>query len=232
MLEWLKDFIYPRDLTCILCHDELNDAHESGLCATCLGSIQFHIGKTCDYCGRMIRSEYAICNQCKLLNRQLDGGFSVVVYDDYIKGLLFDLKYYRKTYIAHSIAVLMLNKIVSLDLEQTFDYIVPVPLHEERYKTRGYNQSEIIAKSLSELTNIPIRSVLSRIKNTPPLNLYTVDVREEILNDAFKAVGNINGNILLIDDITTSGHTLNVCGRVLKECGAEEVYGLTFAASE
>lgn len=231
IFNYVKDLLYPKDLTCCICGDELE---REDICYTCLGSIQFNIGTLCQICGRMMpRSQhYPICDICKCLERHLDSGTSVVVYDDYVKGLLYDFKYHNKRYIAEVIATLMLEQVIRLDLEWSFDFIVAVPLHKRKLSQRGYNQAQLIAGKLSVLTHLPVKNGLIRRKQTPPLKEIPLFERTSILDGAFEMTQALSGNILLIDDIITSGNTMNECARTLKNHGADRVYGLVFAASE
>lgn len=221
------ELLYPRNLTCVLCHNEVED---SELCDICLGSIQFNTGRVCESCGRMIQSGlYHICENCKMLDRYYDKGTSVVIYDEYIKKLIFNFKYHDKRYIAHTMATYMLKKVIELELEIDFDYIVPVPLHKERFKSRGFNQAEEIAKFMCEFSGLKLNTNLKRTKHTPALNNLSEADRHKVLQEAFALTDEIRGNIIIVDDIFTTGTTMNSCCKVLKENGAEYILILTFA---
>jgi ComF family protein len=113
------------------------------------------------------------------------------------------------------------------------DILVPVPLHKKRVRERGYNQSALLAKKLGKLRNIPvIDDCLVRQENTPP-QARTNNLEERQLNvegvfscsdDSLK-----EKRVILVDDVSTSGSTLNACAEVLKEAGAESVWGLVLA---
>lgn len=233
-LNYLLDMLYPRNLNCVLCHEPLYTDHESHLCSVCLGSLQLNIGSVCRICGRMMPANdvYLICNNCKSLNRFIDAGTSVVTYDAYVKKMLFNFKYYNKKYIAHTLATMMLNKMVECDLAVDFDYIVPVPLHPKKLKKRGYNQAYLISYYLSEFTGLKIKDGLIRSKNTAALNHYDFNERQAILKGAFELKEGIEGNVLLVDDIYTTGHTMNHCAEVLKQSGATYVFAVSFAVGE
>lgn len=229
LLDMFMDMLYPRHLTCVLCHDE----SDGELCKKCLGSIQFNIGPICLSCGRMImKNDYLICHQCKTFERHYDRGISVGVYDDFMSKLLFDLKYNDKKYIARMMASYMVEYIIKLDLEIEFDFIVPVPLHKDRLKKRGFNQTELIGQFMSDMTGVPQNTDLVRMKPTKPLSTLSADERLEILNDAFELKSPILGNVILVDDIFTTGSTLNTCAKELKSCGTSYILGVTFAVGE
>jgi len=230
----LKDYffelLYPRNLTCVLCHNEVED---NELCDVCLGSIQFNTGRVCESCGRMILSGvYPICGNCKTLDRYYDRGISVVTYDEYIKKLIFNFKYHDKRYLAHTMASYILKKVIELELEIDFDCIVPVPLHETRFKSRGFNQAELISDFLSEMTGLKVDTSLKRIKNTKALNKLSSEERHDILLDAFELTEPIKKNIILVDDIFTTGATVNACALKLKEMGSGFILVATFAVGE
>jgi len=113
------------------------------------------------------------------------------------------------------------------------DVIVAVPLHRQRRKDRGFNQAEVIALKLSELIHRPYLNLLLRITNTPPqASLKNKKERLVNLSNCFVINQQIKNNcesVLLVDDVTTTGTTLNECAKVLKQCGIKKVYGLTFA---
>jgi ComF family protein len=115
------------------------------------------------------------------------------------------------------------------------DAIVPVPLHGSRRRSRGYNQSELLARELAHLSGLPLeRDVLRRVRNTRP-QTEQPDAASRRLNVA-GAFGPgkapPSGSILLIDDVTTTGSTLEACARVLLANGAAHVYALTFARED
>jgi len=227
LTNYFFELLYPRELTCVLCHNEVED---NELCDICLGSIQFNIGRVCESCGRMILyGEYPICDNCKTLDRYYDKGISVAIYDEYIKKLIFNFKYHDKRYIAHTMACLMLKKVIELELDIDFDYIVPVPLHKDRYDSRGFNQAEVIARFMCELSGLKLNTTLKRVKSTPALNNLSLEERHEVLNEAFALTDEIRGNIIIVDDIFTTGTTMNSCCKVLKRNGADYILIVSFA---
>lgn len=113
------------------------------------------------------------------------------------------------------------------------DLILPVPLHSKRLRWRGFNQSVLLARQLSRAYGIPLHPyILSREKETPPQTQLSEDDRRRNVRGVFSVHGKevIKGkNLLLVDDVYTSGATVNECSRALKQAGAKEVYVLTLA---
>lgn len=226
---YLLDWLYPKDLTCLLCHETT----ASELCDTCLSQVQFNIGKCCIVCGRMIHhTAYDVCEHCKSYHRHFERGVSVVVYDDYIKEVLKRLKYHHQSYLAENIAKLMFRCILQKDIETCYDVIVPVPLHTNREQTRGFNQAALIAKHLSKLTGLPVVNGLKRVLDTQPLNQMTKEERLNALESAFDINDQVTGHVILVDDIFTTGTTVNQCAKALKDNGVSNIMVATFAVGE
>ena len=117
--------------------------------------------------------------------------------------------------------------------ESHIDLIIPVPLHPKRLRWRGFNQAVLLARQVSRVSNIPLDPfVLCRLRETPPQTQLGEDERRTNVRGAFmlhpeKQID--NKNVLLVDDVYTSGATVNECSRTLTKGGAKQVYVLTFA---
>lgn len=174
--------------------------------------------------------EYARCKFCENKNFYFDRAISCIEYCDKSKVLVLSLKYYGNTYMSRYIAQVMKDK---LDFEQlSVDYIIPVPLHKKRMRTRGFNQAEKIARYLSDYTEIPVIDCVERNRNTKRLYALNKFQREKELKNAFEVKEGseeIKGKIvLLIDDIFTTGTTVNEISKKLKIYGVDEIIVLTF----
>ena len=106
---------------------------------------------------------------------------------------------------------------------ESYDYITAVPIHKKKLKVRGYNQAELLAEYISEQINIPYCTILKRTVNTKPQNALSKKERVTNIKNAFSLIDNIdikNKSILIVDDIFTTGTTINECCKVLKKAGA------------
>ena len=174
--------------------------------------------------------EYSRCKFCENKNFYFDRAISCIEYCDKSKVLVLSLKYYGNTYMSRYIAQVMRDK---LEFEQlSADYIIPVPLHKKRMRTRGFNQAEKIASYLSDYTEIPIIDCIKRNRNTKRLYALNKFQREKELKNAFEVKdGNeeiIGKKIILVDDIFTTGTTVNEISKKLKIYGVDEIIVLTF----
>ena len=174
--------------------------------------------------------EYSRCKFCESKNFYFDRAISCIEYCDKSKVLVLSLKYYGNTYMSRYIAQVMRDK---LEFEQlSADYIIPVPLHKKRMRIRGFNQAEKIASYLSECTNIPIIDCVKRNRNTKRLYALNKFQREKELKNAFEVKEDseeiIGKRIILVDDIFTTGTTVNEISKKLKIYGVDEIIVLTF----
>ena len=174
--------------------------------------------------------EYSRCKFCESKNFYFDRAISCIEYCDKSKVLVLSLKYYGNTYMSRDIAQVMRDK---LEFEQlSADYIIPVPLHKKRMRIRGFNQAEKIASYLSECTNIPIIDCIKRNRNTKRLYALNKFQREKELKNAFEVKEDseeiIGKRIILVDDIFTTGTTVNEISKKLKIYGVDEIIVLTF----
>ena len=174
--------------------------------------------------------EYSRCKFCENKNFYFDRAISCIEYCDKSKVLVLSLKYYGNTYMSRYIAQVMRDK---LEFEQiSADYVIPVPLHKKRMRTRGFNQAEKIASYLSDYTEIPIIDCIKRNRNTKRLYALNKFQREKELKNAFEVKDGSEKikckRVLLIDDIFTTGTTVNEISKKLKIYGVDEIIVLTF----
>lgn len=199
----------------------------------CDGAISFIPEHSCIKCGiglRMIE-DGPTCQECENSHYYFDRAVSVVKYEEDIKKLIYRFKYSSHTYLARIMGAMMGQKLRGEGIN--VDLIIPVPLHKKREKDRGFNQSVLLARYIKKEINVPLNiNTLLRVKNTKVMHRLTKKERRDNVEDAFKVVENgviEDKDILLIDDIFTTGATVNACSQLLKNSGAKSVTILTFA---
>ena len=150
-----------------------------------------------------------------------------------IQNIVHQFKYKNKFRVAQEMGRVSGNLFKSEGVSFDAGYIIPVPLFRTKRVQRGYNQSEYIAKGLNEILGIPVlRSALKRIRNTRTQTGLDIDERKQNMEGAFtvKNIEAISGkNIILVDDVVTTGATINECAKTLKEAGAGDVFVISFA---
>lgn len=230
----IKKFVFPS--RCVLCDKILSygDKLENNyLCDDCKSYFEFIKEPVCKKCGAMLDNiEEEYCIRCKRkMPKYFDNGFGLLRYNNVVRESLHRIKYNgRKEYIdfyGKCIAKVYRDRFREINP----DYLVPVPIHKNRMIERNYNQAAVLAYSISsELKKYDIdinvnEDIVFRIKNTKVLNKLDDADRSAELSEAFTAndLSNIN-KIIIIDDIYTTGSTIDTIAKVLKEAGVVEVY--------
>ncbi len=222
--------LFPR--TCFCCGIDLPAKEQGFLCKECLKKLKKPGPIICQRCGITLKDGGAHCFNCRgtkakhfkcsLIRSALD-------FNEPSRSLIHGLKYEKYTNIAKFFAPLMNKTLLENPNMLEAEYFVPVPIHKKRFKKRGFNQAEVLARELSALADIPVLNALERIKNTKSQTKLTKRQRAENIKEAFicSCPKEIKKKaIILIDDVCTTGATLEECAKVLKKAGAREVYAL------
>jgi predicted amidophosphoribosyltransferase len=253
MLDNLVDIIFPR--RCAVCDDVLGPGSK-GICASCRPRLSYVSEPRCMRCGKEIEnSDEEYCGDCTKTKRSFEGGFPLFNYIPPLSDAITRLKYHgRQEYAGiygREIAKAYGAHFKMLGVE----CLVPVPLHKDRLKKRGYNQAALIAKGISAETGIPVNErLLVRDKKTAPQKELSDVDREKNLAMAFSVgktysdsslnSGVVSGRrsdsktevqgknekayvpaiVLLVDDIYTTGATIEGCTKVLLAAGVKKVY--------
>ena len=184
----------------------------------------------CPLCGRP-QLNGVLCPGCIKWQADIDGIRSPYRFEGVTREAIHQLKYRNLRTLAGPLAQ-MLNKYLAAH-PVPGNVLVPVPLHPKRLKERGYNQSSLLAGELSKLNGLKvIENCLVRQSHTSPqAKTATVDERRNNVSEAFKCLDdNLEGRqVIIIDDVATSGATLNACAQAVKAGGAESVWGLVMA---
>lgn len=183
----------------------------------------------CTLCGMPLKKE-GICSACQKTKPDYSASRSWAVFDGPVRQALHRIKYKRDIGLADALAAEMLNMVNELAWD--VDLVLPVPLGKERLKERGYNQAGLIARPLAWAKRWEyLPSALKREKETRSQVGLSANERAINVRDAFVAMqAKVDGkSVLVVDDVSTTGATLNACARALKIGGAREVYALSVA---
>lgn len=217
------DFLFPP--YCIGCGKE-----GAFICQSCRRSLPRITPPICPRCGRP-QSSGALCPDCVGWQAAIDGIRSPFRFEGDMREAIHKLKYQNLRVLSVPLAEMLQEYLVANPLD--VEVLVPVPLHRKRLRERGYNQSRLLAKELGKLMDIPvIDDVLVRQRHTlPQARTATVEERKLNIADSFACRDNRlrDRQVLLLDDVATSGATLDACAAVLKANGATSVWGLVMA---
>jgi len=171
-----------------------------------------------------------ICSSCSTKTFHFIHNRAAFAYDDLVRDLIRDIKFRRKKHVAQGLGRLWASIIA--ESIPTDVILVPLPMHPKKRRTRGFDQAKELAAALASATGIQLSPILERIQNTPPQSGLHPRQRIENVQGAFRIKPNVNvkgQNYILIDDIYTTGASLNECARILKAGGAAKVFAMTLA---
>lgn len=230
--EAILDILYPQNITCIVCRQRRRDIDQKGLCLNCANTLPFVTPPVCGKCGRPLASGDIMCVDCLYAGYHFEQAASVMHYTPDIKRLIHRFKYGGISYLSRIMGWWMVEAFKQR-CGWDVDIIIPVPLHPKRQRQRGFNQSALLAKEIGKNTGVVVdEHVLIRNKYTPAQAGLDKFQRMHNLRDAFavKDPSVVKGKvILLVDDVFTTGSTVDECSRALLKAGAEGVYVLTLA---
>ena len=217
------DLLFPQ--WCVSCGRE-----GEYICHACRRSLMPIKPPICPRCGRP-QSGGVLCTGCVSWQAEIDGIRSPFIFDGVIRKAIHELKYRNLRALAAPLAELLYNYLRTSPVSG--ECLVPVPLHRKRLRERGYNQSVLLARELGKLIGLPVIAdcLVRQRQAVPQASTGSVDERRSNVAGVFTCInsGLRGGQVLLIDDVSTSGATLNACAGALKSAGADSVWGLVVA---
>ncbi len=226
--EFFNKYMFNAKWRCVVCKREIFDG--GYFCKKCKSKLPYNDGAKCLHCGRKLKNSQNYCTTCKGKITDIDKGRSVYNYEPPISALIKAMKYNNKRYLAQAFA-LDLSELYKESFEA--DFAVYVPATKKSVKKRGYNQSELLAREFSKLTDLPIVECLEKVKETDRQAKLDKSDRAKNIKDAFKVTDKkavAFKRILIIDDVTTTGATAQAIAQILKKAHAEKVYLLSIAS--
>ncbi len=236
LLKGLRDIIYPK--LCLICKQKLTVSSIGGfVCLECWAKIKKNNPPFCRRCGRQLRGSGLarnICPDCVRNSPHFDRAFSPCSYEGVIRELIQEFKYKKKDYLGQSLSRLLVEFIKEYALPmEIIEWVIPVPLHKTRMREREFNQAGVLAGHVAEEFKIKmLEDNLIRHRYTKTQTELETSDRLLNIRDSFlvKREKEIQGkNILLVDDVLTTGATSSEAASVLKRAGARIVFVLTLA---
>ena len=232
-LKWLGravDLVYPRN--CQFCTTPLEEKDAGVICPVCLAKAKRIEPPFCQRCALPFDGklpEPFTCGYCKDLKLHFSRAVAACRAEGVVRDCIHRFKYNREMYFeAHLAGWLIEAGRRWIDWSQV-DAIVPVPLFPRKERQREFNQAERLARALSRSVNVPVLpKVLRRVKETSTQTRLDATSRRANVRDAFVA-RSVGGQLVIVDDVFTTGATLDSCARVLSQEGATDVIALTVA---
>lgn len=203
------------------------------LCPCCIAQIKPLASARCYYCCSLL-DPGGLCPSCYYQPLRMNGLRATSLHTDPLRSCIHALKYAGNTRLAEPLGALLARTCMAYNMQA--DIIVPVPLHSERERQRGYNQAHLLAKVCAARTGLPLHdTVVQRVRATPPQVGLTASERKGNVFGAFScthplATETLSGRkILIVDDVCSTGATLEACAAPLLAAGALSVWGLVLA---
>lgn len=213
MARGLQNLVFPP--VCIVCDNKIS-SEKVPICSSCLSGLA-PLSKT-------IRSK-------KDVPESLDDLKIAFLFNEHYRAIVHYLKYKEHQSIGHLIGRKMAGILTLPDLVNSV--VVPIPLHPIKYRTRGYNQAWLISKGLADQAGLEInRHIIKRVKNTQSQTTLTKKERRKNMKDAFQVTDDRHDikKVILVDDVFTTGSTMDSAARILKKSGVKTVIGVASAA--
>ena len=228
----LADLVFPR--RCPFCDGVLPFGGRL-VCSHCESELPYTGSDYCLKCGRQLGTGTdEFCPSCRRVSHSFDEGRSLFVYNDVVRHSIAAFKYRNRREYADFYSEELFRKFGAYIRSKKPDVLVPVPVSRLRRRRRGYNQAELLAERLGRLCGIPVKKdLVLRIRETTALKELGRRQRQKNLKKAFKITGNVVKlkTIMVIDDIYTTGSTMDEISSVFKDAGVRHVFFLTVAST-
>lgn len=232
LIDAVLDFIYPR--VCVCCNHEL-ELDESFICQSCEDSLTYIQTPICFACGSPVfRESVERCDNCLREHIYYDQIRSELDYnDELVRQMIHAFKFEYMNSMVSGLSKYLILAYEQYYTHEQIELILSVPLHKSRLRQREFNQAHLLAKHFANEIHLPLRDDLAiRNRSTQPQSQLKPDERMKNVKDAFSILNpdEVSGKtILIIDDIVTTGSTVNEMSKVLRECGATRILVLSLA---
>ncbi|MDD2679369.1 MAG: ComF family protein [Candidatus Omnitrophica bacterium] len=232
----LRDIAYPK--ICLGCKGRLDaQSPEEYICSRCRLKIKKNVPPFCHSCGRHLEKDNRnknICSACLKTKLHFDRAFSPCLYEGVLKELIHEFKYKGKAHLAGPLSRMMADFIREYDFPIDYmDFIVPIPLHKAREREREFNQAEALSRHIAAEFNKGLKSsLLIRTRPTETQTGLANERRFLNMRESFRVAKDTDlkdKNVLIVDDVLTTGATSSAAAAALKGAGANIVFVLTLA---
>ncbi|MDD4815870.1 MAG: ComF family protein [Clostridia bacterium] len=218
-LKKLVNILFPQDIKCIFCGEEIKTPNKYNICENCLKNLPYNNKKICKHCGVQIFGAGDICYSCFLEFPNFKIARAPFVYTDKIRLAINKFKFDNAKYFFEPLGQFLIDEYDKNGYD--CDIIIPVPLSPNRLQNRHFNQAELLEKPLAKQKNIPLKTdIAKRVKNTNAQAYLNSFDRKLNLENAFEIIDKKaikNKNILVVDDVMTTGETIkSLCREIVK----------------
>lgn len=228
----ILDALYPDDCNCIVCDSEIPRGSRYVLCDECREKLPYNKGRICLRCGKVMENQAKFCLECQNHHKDFDIARSSLIYENEVIKLVHGLKFHNKKWLSKYMARFMVDTYNENALDA--DLIVPVPISNERFRERGYNQSMLLASFIAKEIDIKVyENIIVKTKNNLRQSELSSKERRENVKGCYKVIDKSkikDKKVLVVDDLLTTGSTASEIAKKLKSAGAKCVYVLAFSS--
>jgi competence protein ComFC len=217
-LSALADLFYPE--RCVGCERRASDV----LCRACFEALPYVGSPFCGRCGLPTAFATPLCEECKNVDFAFESARAPLKYEGVGKKIVHALKYRGYKRVVDRLAAPPMLQVID---DARFDAVVPVPLHRSRLRKRGFNQAELLARSVAGRLRAPVSDTLEAVRSTRDQIELSAAQRRANVAGAYEAKEPLRGRILLVDDVFTTGATMSTCAETLLRAGAREIHALS-----
>jgi ComF family protein len=237
----LKNLFLPA--FCRKCGVRILTEENLHFCGDCWSTIELVEDPKCPSCGRphSVRVGFDaiynfVCSECAARKLWVTNTYAAGIHADTLRDAIHLLKFGRKRHVARPLGRLLIERVAPGMDTGSYDLLTAVPLHRNRLRERGFNQSELIAEQVSDaFPGADLKMTLMRVKDTPNFSMLGAKERGRFVKRAFRKLPGVDvkkKRVLLVDDVVTTGATTNECARVLRRAGAKRVDVLAVAVAK
>ena len=210
--KFFVDLLFPEDLKCVFCGTDIPNFDEKPYCEECEKNLPFNNGHRCEICDQPILNEATICDFCQKRGRNFKRAFCPFLYEGKVKNAILGYKESNQRFKAKAFAKMIVEYIQKFNVK--LDVVTYIPMTEKKQKQRTFNQSQLLAEQIGKLLNLPVLSFFSKVRDGEEQKNLTFKERRESVVGKYvlkKVRLKRTQNVLIVDDVMTTGATLGYC---------------------
>ena len=214
---WFCNLLFPENIKCIFCGVDIANFEEKPFCEDCEKKISFNNKNKCIICAEPIDNEAIVCDVCQKKKRFFKRAFCPFVYDGIVRNSILGFKDSNRRYLAKTFAKYIVKEIVDSKID--IDLITFVPMTKKKTRARSFNQSKLLAEEVAKLLNLPMVALFEKTKDAKAQKFLTSQERIDAIEGLYvfnQTKLNLDDNVLIVDDIITTGSTINYCAKLIE----------------
>ena len=216
IVQFIDKLLFPDNIKCLFCGRDVPDFESKPFCEECEGLIEFNNGNRCIICDEPIDNEATVCDVCQKKKRFFKKAFCPFVYGGIVRNAILGYKSSNHRYKAKAFAKYIATRIKESGTQ--IDFVTYIPLTKKKEKQRSFNQSKLLAKEVAKILNVDVLNIFEKVKDASAQKFASYKERQENMIGTYKLLPmklNKNKNYLIVDDIITTGATVNYCAGLI-----------------